>query len=276
VMLKTKVAEEIDPTRVKELIFRVAGHKTIKQDDKRFLKYIYEDRYNAWWETRFFEEIAPKLPGLQHLIPKYLGIATLEGTDGIAKYLALEHFTLDYKNCIAIDMKIGSQSYDYDACEAKIKKELAKFNKQEELALRVSGARVFCRAKNEIVYLQQEDFAHTSPETFQEDVIAKFLFDGKEYRKKTGMKLIQKLEELRRWYQDENDKYRFFGSSILLLYDADEPDGKKCDFYFIDHAHVQEFRNGETRDTTCIRGITNVINAIHNICIGDAPKGEEC
>jgi 1D-myo-inositol-tetrakisphosphate 5-kinase/inositol-polyphosphate multikinase len=272
-MMTTRVAEGVDPARLKELIFRVAGHKTIRQDDSRFLKFIYEDRYNAWWETRFFENIAPKLPGLHPLLPKYHGIATVEGTDGVAKYLALEHFTLNYKNAVVLDMKIGTQSYDYDANADKIKKEIAKFDKQEELAIRVSGARMWCRKQSELVYLIQEDLAHVTPDTFQDEIIGRFLFDGKSYRKKTGILLHKKLEQLRRWFEEENDQYRFFGSSVLMLYDADAPDGDRCDFYFIDHAHVQEFRNGETKDTGVIKGITNIMNAIDDICLDKPPKG---
>jgi len=273
--MMTKVAEGVDPQRMKELVFRVAGHKTIKQDDSRFLKYIYEDRYNAWWEVKFFEEIAPKLPGLHSLLPEYLGIATVEGTDGNDKYMALEHFTLDYKNAVVLDMKVGTQSYDYDANEAKIKKEVAKFDKQEELALRVSGARMWCHEKNELKYLIQEDLAHVTPETFQEEIVGRFLFDGTGYRKKTGLMLRKKLDELRRWFEEENNLYRFFGSSLLMLYDADAPDGERCHFWFIDHAHVQPFRNGETKDIGVIKGITNVMNAIDSICVGEPPKGTE-
>jgi hypothetical protein len=271
----TRVAEEVDPTTLKELVFRVAGHRTIRQDDSRFLKFIYEDRYNAWWEVSFFENIAPKLPGLHKLLPKYLGIATVEGTDGPKKYMALEHMTLDYKDAVVLDMKIGTQSYDYDANEAKIRKEIAKFDKQEELALRVSGARMWCHEKKELVYLIQEDMAHVTPETFQDEIVGRFLFDGKEYRKKTGQFMLKKLEELRRWFDEENTQYRFFGSSVLLLYDAAAPDGDKCQFWFIDHAHVQEFRNGETKDVGVIKGIDNTMRAIENICVEAPPKGCE-
>jgi len=265
-MIQTRVAEEIDPTKIKKLIFQVAGHKTIIQDDSRFLKFIYEDRYNAWWETKFFEEIAPQLPGLHPLLPNYLGIATIEGTDGVGKYLALNHFTLDYKNAVVLDMKVGTQSYDYDANEAKIEKELAKFDGQEKLALRVSGCRMWCHEKKELIYIKQEELKYVTEDTFQDEIIGRFLYDGKEIRKKTGQIFNQRLAELRRWFEEENDKFRFFGSSLLLLYDEGAPDGEKVDFYFIDHAHVQAFRNGETRDTGVIKGINNVMNSITNIC----------
>jgi hypothetical protein len=274
-MTYTRVADGVDPTRMRDLIFQVAGHKTIRQDDNRFLKFIYEDRYNAWWETHFYENIAPELPGLHPFLPKYLGTATLEGTDNVAKYFALEHLSLQYKNAVVLDMKIGTQSYDYDANEAKIKKEVAKFNKQEALGIRVSGARMHCQKKGDLEYLVQEDLAHVIPETFTQEVIGRFLHDGKTYRKKTGLILKKRLEELRRWFEVENDKYRFFGSSAWLIYDADAPDGERVDFWFIDHAHVQPFRNGETRDTGVIKGINNILNSIDEVCLSDAPQGAE-
>lgn len=272
-MTFTQVAESIDPTRTQQLVFRVAGHKTILQDDSRFLKFIYEDRYNAWWETHFYENIAPELPGLHSLLPKFLGTATLEGTESSAKYLALEHLTLKYKNAVVLDMKIGTQSYDYDASEAKIKKEVAKFDKQEALGIRVSGARMYCREKGELIYNIQEDIAHVTPDTFTQEVIGRFLFDGKQYRTKTGQMLKKRIDELRTWFEKENNKYRFFGSSALLMYDADAPDGERVDFWFIDHAHVQPFRHGETRDTGVIKGLTNIINSIDEVCLADAPQG---
>jgi len=56
------------------------------------------------------------------MLPKFLGTATMEGTEKVARYLALEHLTLEYKNAVVLDMKIGTQSYDYDANEAKKEK----------------------------------------------------------------------------------------------------------------------------------------------------------
>jgi hypothetical protein len=270
-MTFSQVAESIDPTRTQPLVFRVAGHKTILQDESRFLKFIYEDRYNAWWETQFYEKIAPELPGLHSLLPKYLGTATMEGTDSAAKYLALEHLTLKYKNAVVLDMKIGTQSYDYDANEAKIKKEVAKFDKQEALGIRVSGARMHCREKGELVYNIQEDLAHVTPDTFTQEIIGRFLFDGKHYRTKTGQIIKKRIEELYKWFETENNKYRFFGSSALLMYDADAPDGERVDFWFIDHAHVQPFRNGETKDVGVMRGLKNILTSIDEVCLADAP-----
>jgi len=157
----------------------------------------------------------------------------------------------------------------------KKKKEIAKFDKQEELGLRVSGSRMYCREKGELIYNIQEDLAHVTPETFTELIIGRFLFDGKQYRTKTGQIIKKRLDELRQWFLNVNDKYRFFGSSVLFLYDADAPDGERVHFWFIDHAHVQKFRHGETRDTGVIKGLTNCINSIDEVCLADVPKGAE-
>jgi len=256
---------EIDPSKVRELIFQVAGHKTIRQDDERFLKYIYEDRYNAWWESYFYEEIAPTLPGLQSFMPKYLGCAHYEDEGELKKFLALEHITLEYKNPVVIDFKIGTQSYDYTANEAKIKKELAKFDKQEALGFRISGKRCFNKHSREYHYLIQEDLTHTTPETFK-DVMETYLYDGHNVRVNTGRYMITRLEELLRWFEEENDKYKFFGSTVLLIYDADQEDGVKASVWFIDHAHVFEIRAPEKRDEGVILGIKTIIKAIDDVC----------
>ncbi|KAL0479792.1 hypothetical protein AKO1_007411 [Acrasis kona] len=256
---------DVDPAKMKELIFQVAGHKTIRQDDERFLKFIYEDRYNGWWESYFYEEIAPTLPALESFMPKYLGCAHLTDGDATKKYLALEHITLDYKNPVVIDFKIGTQSYDYTANEAKIQKELAKFNKQEELGFRISGKRSFNKHTREYHYQIQEDLISTTPENFK-DVMERYLFDGHKIRTKTGRLMIGRLQELLNWFENENDKYKFFGSTVLLIYDSDREDGEKWSVWFIDHAHVFIIRAPETRDNGVILGIKTIVKAIDEVC----------
>jgi hypothetical protein len=93
-----------------------------------------------------------------------------------------------------------------------------------------------------------------------------YLHDGHRLRTELVPPFIEKLREIEGWFAHQNSK-RFYGSSLLFLYDGTAED-PKVDVRMIDFAHVwpippQEVPEG--RDEGYLKGLRSIIGYLSDL-----------
>ena len=202
-------------------------------------------------------------------------------------HLLLQNLTAPYRKPNIIDIKMGTQTYEPTAPYNKQIKEISKYPRQREFGFRIVGMGVHQPSgeyeywdKNYGVSLTTIDEVTNALSTFfrcndDEAVVAntkKKRGGNPQYFDNTLSVVIDKLNQIKDWFEVDNPSLAFYASSILIVYEGDYIQGddekimgsnnEEPVVKIIDFAHV--CRQTGT-DLGYITGVRNLINIVEEL-----------
>jgi inositol-polyphosphate multikinase len=218
---------ELDIEETKDFEHQVAGHT--REVLLKFGSMILKPRLKTKLflrEVTLYEEInespahalTPKT-----FLPKYFGTCTQTrvgpSSDSVTlQYLALEDLTRNFKIPCAMDVKMGTQTFEPSASSEKKARELTKYTFQKEVGFRITGYKSF-DAKQDKYHSVEKSFGRSLHPSDIENALKKFFSNGIMTRRDVLRAVIAKLEQLLAWFNVQRN-YHFYCSSILIVYEG--------------------------------------------------------
>ena len=134
-------------------------------------------------------------------------------------YLVLESLVRPYTLPNVIDIKMGTQTYEPIASAKKIAEELAKYPYQHEVGFRITGYQSYDFRVLSYRKVGKQFGRNILPDKLVH-ALAGYFFDGIRIRVDVIVAAIQELKKLLTWMKSQN-RFHFYCSSILIIYDAD-------------------------------------------------------
>jgi 1D-myo-inositol-tetrakisphosphate 5-kinase/inositol-polyphosphate multikinase len=229
-------------------------------------------------EHHFYTKVLAEVPEFQQFSPKFFGDVTPQLALGLSKenedfQVEIENLCHNYEKPCVLDIKIGTTRASPDVDEERRKHILAKEKNTAatQIGLRVSGMRVWNEETNTFVQYSKSWGRAVQPENFVESLA--LFFDVQKdrtcYVKSIVPQYLNLLESLYRWALKQSS-LRFFGSSLLFIYDGANPD-KEPRFKMVDFAHVFPIHNAE-HDEGLITGLRNLMSYFTTILDAVTPS----
>ncbi|KAH8696622.1 hypothetical protein BGW36DRAFT_360442 [Talaromyces proteolyticus] len=150
---------------------------------------------------------------------------SLQTARDLRPFLLLEDLTADMKRPCVLDIKMGTRHYGIDADEQKKESQTRKSWKttSKTLGVRLCGMKTWNAEKQE--YLFEDKYKGREMKSCREiqQALGRFLCDGVSYQRSAAEKVLvisqhlERLEKLVRMLRG----YRFYSSSLLILYDGE-------------------------------------------------------
>lgn len=206
-------------------------------------------------EVAFYEEVFNGAElAVRSLVPQFFGLVEVsdenhndvEGSDCSVDSeikrpcIVLEDFTLHYEHPSLIDIKMGRQTFEPIASQAKVARELKKYPYQSDIGFRITGLKVWNAESSD--YLSFDKWFGRS--LIPEQVIyglAFFYHNGLQFKVRAIDESLRRLNEILDWMKTQN-RYKFFCSSILIVYDNGTPAASA------EHAIDPEYANSVSSD----------------------------
>lgn len=266
-----------------EMVRRFGPHCIIKPQNK-------VDLFRR--EVKFYEEIFNNPETTPKFFAKFYGLVDVEDensgeVDGVIPKrpcIILQDMTLSYSQPSMIDIKIGRQTFEPSASTAKVERELRKYPHQNSIGFRITGMKVWNSTDQS--YFSVDKWFGRSLEPSQVPLgLAAYFYDGVSFKTRVMEDTIKQLRKVLEWMEQQK-RYKFFCSSILIVYDSNhnqnigevpnEYDEFCCRVNMIDFAHVCVNKEDEIEvDEGYIFGISSLISHIQSL-IDISSDGESC
>ena len=173
------------------------------------------------------------------------------------------------------------QAWDEDAPPAKVEQERSKYPTQQVVGFRFTGMRVpqagaavGAAGAPPPVKERGRAYGYSLTEATLGRAFAEYLHDGARVRVELIPPFLERLRAIRAWFAAQSE-FRFYGSSLLFLYDAAPAPGAapRVDVRMIDFAHVWPIQDGggDARDVGYLLGLDRVIGYLEAVQAGGGP-----
>ncbi|PIC18143.1 hypothetical protein B9Z55_024144 [Caenorhabditis nigoni] len=196
---------------------------------------------------------------MKELTAKFHRMETMfvDGQD--RQFMVLEDVTSDYTRPAMLDLKMGQVTYDPSASAAKIERETKKYPPQAAIGFRICGYRI--HQSKEEVQMRDRSWGKSFDETNIQNGLAEY-FSARADRKMVLREALDRLQRFKEFFESQ-ESFKFFGSSLLFVYEAQEELPINLRIVMIDFSHVFE-SNGE-RDEGYLFGIKNLEKYINSL-----------
>jgi 1D-myo-inositol-tetrakisphosphate 5-kinase/inositol-polyphosphate multikinase len=245
-----------------EMVRRYGDKYIIKPQNKPDL---FAREVSFYEEVFFGTEVAA-----QPFVPQFFGLVEVsdenhndvEGSDCSLDSeikrpcIILEDFTLHYEHPSLIDIKMGRQTFEPTASQAKVARELRKYPYQADIGFRITGLKVWNAESSD--YSSYDKWFGRS--LLPEQVIyglAFFYHNGVQFKVRAINESLRRLNEILEWMKTQI-RYKFFCSSILIVY------GNGSDY---DETTTDSIINPEYTSTTSYSGCRVGMIDFAHVCV---------
>ncbi|EMD61493.1 hypothetical protein COCSADRAFT_123209 [Bipolaris sorokiniana ND90Pr] len=158
--------------------------------------------------------------------------ALQQSDERVQHFLLLEDLTAGMSRPCVLDLKMGTRQYGIEADEKKQRSQRRKcqMTTSRELGVRVCGMQIW-NVKTQSYIFEDKYFGRDlkAGKEFQ-DALKRFFWDGTGYKAATRHipVILEKISQLERMIKNLPG-YRFYASSLLMLYDRGDGDSKEKD-----------------------------------------------
>ncbi|PIA16558.1 SAICAR synthase-like protein, partial [Coemansia reversa NRRL 1564] len=170
-------------------------------------------------ERRFYEAVDYLHPDLYKFVPSCLGVVnvTYRRTH---QFILMADLTASMRRPCILDLKMGTRQHGVDAPAKKVVSQTVKCaaTTSKELGVRMCGLQVYKADRNRYLFQDKYYGRSLNKFTFQRSLL-EFIDNGENVMVFMIPVLLTKLRNLYRTVEQIHG-FRFFGSSLLLVYDG--------------------------------------------------------
>lgn len=139
------------------------------------------------------------------------------------KFILLENLTCRYRVPCVLDLKMGTRQHGDDASEEKKANQIRKCQQStsSSIGVRLCGMQMYHSATGQLIFMNKYHGRKLSLAGFKE-ALCQFFSDGRVLRRELLTPVLQRLREMRA-VLEACESYRFFSSSLLIIYDGAPP-----------------------------------------------------
>jgi len=207
--------------RLPELKAQVGGHRTLKVYRENYVCKPLDRR-----ERRFYHTYPASL---EPFLPEYAGELIVGSDDSMDEFIMLENLCTGYRKPCVLDLKMGTRMYGDFATEKKRKSQdkKARLSTSGKLGVRLCGYQRYSKSTRSFQRVDKYEGRKVDVEKFQE-LLEVFFTVGGLLQRSVINSVIHQVENLRRIVLNL-DRFRFYSSSLLIVFEGDQPDQGEAD-----------------------------------------------
>ncbi|KAK1332713.1 hypothetical protein QTO34_007396 [Cnephaeus nilssonii] len=210
-MKSHKLEEEFEWLKKSEVLYYSVEKKGSVSSQ---LKY-----YNPWSLKCHQQQLQRMKENAKHR--NQYSILCLQGIS-VWEFILLENLTSRYEVPCVLDLKMGTRQHGDDASEEKAANQIRKCQQSTSavIGVRLCGMQVYQAGSGQLMFMNKYHGRKLSVQGFKE-ALFQFFHNGRYLRRELLGPVLKKLAELKA-VLERQESYRFYSSSLLIIYDGKE------------------------------------------------------